>query len=536
MHLSRKKQGRSCDRGWTRCCVALSVLVFSGLIVISGCASKGPLPSFATSALQPMSDSGEAVAPPRWWTAFEDPGLNAEVDLGLSDSFDLAIAAQRLRAAQAITRREASDLFPDLNGVAGTQNTFGPGPNNSQITWGLDAAYQVDFWGQIRSRVDAERLRAEATRLDYQTVALTLSAEITRTWFTLIEAYAQLDLLDQQVKTNEQGLKAVELRYAAIGEGGSPNVFRQRQLVQSTLEQIIVVKSDIEVLEHRLAVLTGQPPQSAEYSPGSTFPELPPIPYTGLPSELLNRRPDVRANYQALAAADQDLAAAVLDQYPRIDLSGALINAAENPETLFRDWFLSIGSQLIGPILDGGQRRAEVDRRQALVCEQFAAYRQSILIALQEVEDGLALERYQIERIEKLETQVELAQKASEGLLRFFITGEAAYLDVLSANQSQQGLQRALLSARLNLILIRVRLYLAIAGDFDTAANFAADLSSDDPELPSEEKLETEQKVVGLIEWKPSEITNSVSPDEAQLPKPTAARISSRQPVNRKRR
>lgn len=535
MHLPRKKQRRTSAASRGPWC-GISVLIFAGLIVISGCASKGPLPSYATRSLEPLSESGDQVAPTRWWTAFADEGLNAEVDRGLSGNFDLAIAAQRLRAAQAITRREASDLFPDLNGLFSTQNTFGPGPNDSRINWGLDVAYQVDFWGQIRSRIDAERLRAAATRSDFQTVALTLSAEIARTWFSLIESYAQLDLLDEQVETNEKGLKAVELRYAAIGEGGSPNVLRQRQLVQSTLEQIIVVKSGIEVLEHRLAVLTGQPPQSAEYSPGSKFPTLPPIPYTGLPAELLNRRPDVRANYQALAAADRDLAAAVLDQYPRIDLSGSLINAAENPETLFRDWFLSIGSQLIGPILDGGQRRAEVDRRKALVCESFAAYRQSILVALQEVEDGLALERYQIERIEKLETQVELAQKASEQLLQFFITGEATYLDVLSANQSQQRLQRTLLSARLELILIRTGLYLALAGDFETAANFAADLSSGDPELPSEEKLETERKVVGLIEWKPSERSDEISLEDSKRSQSSVPRISSRRPVSRKRR
>jgi NodT family efflux transporter outer membrane factor (OMF) lipoprotein len=459
------------------------------MIGLVGCASKGARPTYNTASLAPLSNSGKDIAPEQWWTSFEDEGLNREVNLAIGDNFELAAALQRLRAAQALTRRERSDLFPDLNGIAGNQNQFGPGPSDTRISMGLDASYQVDLWGQIRSRVEAERLRSVATHWDYQTVALTLSAEITRTWFTLIEAYAQLELLDDQVETNEKGLKAVELRYAEIGEGGSPNVLRQRQLVQSTLEQIIVVKADIEVLEHRMAVLTGQPPQTATYSPGSAFPELPPIPYTGLPSELLNRRPDVRANFSALAAADQDLAAAVRDQYPRLDLSASLINAAESPETLFRDWFFSIGGQLLGPILDGKQRRSEVERRQALVCQRFSEYRQSILVALQEVEDGLALERYQIERIEKLSTQVELAEKASEQLLQFFITGEATYLDVLSANQSQQRLQRSLLSARLDLILIRVGLYLAIAGDFDTRPE-ALYLPSDASELPSDVSME----------------------------------------------
>ena len=433
-----------------------------------------------------MSESGSVIAPDRWWLAFEDQGLNREVNQGLGGSFDLAAALSRLRAAQALTRREASDLLPDLNGFFADQNSFGPGPDQTRITWGLDAAYQVDLWGQIRSRVEAERMRAEATRADYHAVALTLSAEIARTWFAIIEAYAQLDLLQEQIQTNNQGLAAVELRYREIGEGGSPNILRQRQLVQSTVEQTVVVRASIEVLEHQLAVLTGQPPQSASYSTGSVLPALPPMPFTGLPSELLNRRPDVRAAYLALAAADQDLAVAVTDQYPRLDLNASLVNAAETPSTLFQDWFFSIGGQLLGPIFDGGQRKAEVSRREALVCQRFNEYRQTILVALQEVEDGLALERYQLERIQYLESQVELAGQAADQLLQYFITGEAAYLDVLSANQSQQRLQRSLLSARLDLVLIRIGLYLAVAGGFDTRPEVFFDLPADIPQLPSD--------------------------------------------------
>ncbi len=504
------------------------LLLSSILLALVGCASKGPQPSFSASSLPALSESGQAIAPDRWWTSFEDSGLDREVNRALGENFDLAAALQRLRAAQAFTRLEASALFPQLDGFLGNQNRFGPRLRESRINFGLEAAYQVDLWGKIRSRVDAERLRAEATRADYHAVALTLSAEIARTWFALIEAYAQLELLDEQVETNLEGLKAVELRYAEIGEGGGPNVFRQRQLVQSTLEQIIVVKADVEVLEHRLAVLTGQPPQTATYSTGSVFPQLPPLPYTGLPSELLNRRPDVRANYLALAAADRDLAAAVLDQYPRLDLTASLIQTAESPETLFRDWFFSIGGQLLGPILNGGRLRAEVDRTRAVVWQRFDEYRQSVLIALQEVEDGLALERYQIERIEKLEIQVELAGRASEQLLQYFLTNEAAYLDVLSANQSQQRLQRSLLSARLDLILIRIGLYLALAGDFDTRPDAVLDLPSDVPQLPSEMTFEQDAEPISS---EPPQAAEELPGDVSELPAPIEDPSSMLQPA-----
>lgn len=419
--------------------------------------------------------------PDRWWTAFDDPALNQQVEQALGDNFTLAAALQRLRAARALARREASDLFPDVDGILGKDWTFGPGPDRTSIAWGLDAAYQVDLWGQIRSRVDAERLRAEATAADLDAVALSLAAEVARTWFSLIEAHAQLELLNGQIETNRTGLEAQDLRFRR-GIVRRADVLRQRQLVESTLEQAVVVRARIEVLEHQLAVLQGALPQGASYEPGAELPGLPPLPETGLPSDLIQRRPDVRRDFLAFVAADRDLASAISAQYPRLNITGSVINAADSAETLFRDWFVSIGGQLIAPLLDGGQRRSEVDRTAAVVHERFQEYGQTMLIAFREVEDNLALERYQIQRIERLNAQVSLAQEATERLIRQYLIGDADYLDVLSATQAQQRLQRETLSARLDLILIRIGLYLALAGDFDSGPQSVAEVG---PPLPA---------------------------------------------------
>ena len=435
---------------------------------LSGCSYRQVNRDFANRTLLPLSESGETQIPDRWWQAFEDAGLNHQVERALGNNLDLSVALQRLRAARAVARREASDLFPDLDGIFGSDTTFGPGPDQTRINWGLDASYQVDLWGQIQSRVDAERFRAQATQSDYFVVALSLAAEVTRTWFSLVEAHAQLELLDEQLETNRNGLKAQEFRYGEGDERGAADVLRQRQLVQATLEQVVVVEARIEILEHQLAVLTGELPQSATYYPGADLPELPPLPYVGLPSELLMRRPDVRADYLAFLAADQDLAAAVSAQYPRLNIGSSLINSAASSDNLFRDWFLSIGSQLVAPLFDGGQRRAEVDRTSAVACQRFNEYGQTMLIAFQEVEDNLALEKYQIKRLERLGEQVELAKQATKVLYDRILNGQGSFLDYLTTIQSQQRLQRDIISARLDLTLIRVGLYLAIAGDFDT--------------------------------------------------------------------
>lgn len=453
------------------------------LISLSGCAAPDVGPREIPADLAaPFSESGDAAMPDRWWTEFEDGQLNSHVEQALGENFELGVALQRLRAARALTRREASDLFPDLDGIIGLDKTFGPGRDSGRLTWGLDTAYQVDLWGQIQSRVEAESFRADATCADYQAVALSLAAEVVRTWYSLIEARAQLELLEGQIENNRKGEVFQKKRFS-VGQSDAADVYRQEQLVESTLEQAVVVRAQIEVLEHQLAVLRGELPQTAEYASGTDLPELPPLPATGLPSDLLKRRPDVQQAYLTLMAADRDLASAVSAQYPRLNLSGSLLNVAENPETVFHDWFVSMGGQLIAPLFDGGQRRAEVDRTSALVRQRFEQYGQTMLTAFQEVEDNLALERYQIQRIARLNAQVTLAQRASERLLNQSAIGDVNYLDVLSAIQTQQRLQRETLSARLELILIRVRLYLALAGDFDTAPQVAEDLP-ENPQAP----------------------------------------------------
>lgn len=439
------------------------------MISCLGCAFSEPAPEYRTALPPPVpfSASGETIPADRWWIEFDNAALNRQVEAAFQGNYTLSVAARRLQAARALARREASPLFLQLNGVADVEANMGPGNDQLGTVWGLSASYQLDLWGRIQSRAEAEQLRAEATHEDYHAVALTLSAEVVRTWFALVEAHAQLNLLDAQIETNSKGLQAQEERFRQ-GLVRSPDVLRQQQLLEATLEQSVIVRARVETLEHQLAVLTGQVPQTAGFATGAKLPELPPLPHTGLPSELLMRRPDVRGDYLALMAADRDFASAISAQYPRIDLTGSLLNVAESPSTLFRDWFVSIGGQVIAPLLDGGQRRSEVERTAELAGQRFAEYGQTMLNAFREVEDGLALERFQFQRINHLEAQVRLAQQASVPLLEQYIIGDADYLDYLSTIQAQQRLQRELLSARLDLIQIRIGLYLALAGSFDT--------------------------------------------------------------------
>lgn len=437
------------------------------LLLVVGCAMKDRVQLENPEPPSSFSQVGEAEWADRWWTEFHDSQLDLQVEVALGRNFPLDGARHRMEAARELARIEGAELSLQLDGGAELGSAFNTnGPNVNGLATGLNASIPVDLWGEIRSRVDAQWLRASAAQADRDVIALVLAADVSVTWMSLIEAHAQAALLKEQLETNSTGLKLQEARFG-LGQIRSADVLRQRQLVEGTRQQAIAVTARIEILEHQLAVLQGLPPQEAVFDPGDQLPDLPPIPYTGLPAQLLNRRPDIQRDYLALWAADQDWASAVSRQYPRLDLVASLQTTAESPEDLFRDWSGALAGQLLAPLLNGGRLRADVRRNEAIVRERFTDFSQTVLLAYRDVENALVTEQYQIQQIEQLELQAELAHQSSLQLREQYLIGDVEYLDVLSSITQEQSLRRQTLSARLDLITNRIALYLALAGGFD---------------------------------------------------------------------
>jgi len=445
-------------------CVAVVLLP-----LLAGCATPQPTEQAQViEAAPPFTSTGNAGLQERWWRSFGDEGLNDQVRRGTQDNFALRAAWQRLRAAQAAARVAAADLYPTLDATAGAQAQEGSSvSDNTDLSLGLEAAYELDLWDRIASQAQAERFRAQADRFDYQATALLLSGQITRAWYRLINARAQLDLIEQQVQTNEQVLDLLTARFD-VGQIRSADVLRQKQLIEATREQAILARQDKALLTHQLLVLTGQSPQSGEIETKASLPELPPAPATGLPGELVQRRPDVREAYALLQAADRELASAVSNQYPRITLFASLTSSASNAKDLFNNWLGSVAGQAVAPLLDGGQRRAEVDRTAAVRDQRIAEYGNAVLIAFQEVQDALALERTRSERLRNIETRIQTLRQTYEQLRTQYINGVTDYLAVLDVLTEQQSLERTRLNARLDQIEARISLHSALAGGFDT--------------------------------------------------------------------
>lgn len=473
-----------------------------------------PTPEVEPTVTPPgaFSESGTVEAPERWWTAFGDPVLDELVERALSSNLDLASTWYRLREAEAVAERAGADLLPSLDADAtgrlrradagGLGDFTEPGddptddpddPEDGEVSsetrqeelrLGLTATYEVDLWGRIRSAVDAERLRLEATRLEVRTAALSLSAEVVRTYFQVIEARDQLALLDSQIEANEKVERLLENRFGS-GQVRAVDVLRQRQLVESTREERIVVESRKRVLEHLLAVLVGRPPKNV-VGVASDLPALPPLPETGVPAELLRRRPDVARAHRLLEAADRDLAAAVAARYPRLSLTASVTTSNEGAEKLFEDFTRTLVGNLLAPVFRGGALEADVERGEAVRAQRLYGWGQTTLEALREVEDALALEAAERRRVASLERQLRWAEQSYEQLRIEFFNGLGNYVDVLLSQTEKQRLRRDLVSARRLLLERRVALYRALAGGFELEAPAdPADLSTDTDREPS---------------------------------------------------
>ncbi|MDQ8204621.1 efflux transporter outer membrane subunit [Pelagicoccus sp. SDUM812003] len=438
-------------------------------IWLAGCASvdTGSLDDAVTKAA-PFSRSGEVSLEERWWQAFEDEQLDRLVETGLSENISLEAAWNRLEAARAVARRSQADLYPRLDAVASaSRNRPEDRTSGDRFSAGLAADYEVDLWGRVRASARASDFEAAATREDYRAAALTLSAEITRNWFAWITAQAQHDLLEDQLTANEQVLQLIENRFSS-GQLRSVDVLRQRQLVEATREQVYVSEARIQVLEHLLQTLLGRAPQEDFSYAEGMLPNLPPLPETGLPSDLLQRRPDLRGAAFALEAASADAARAARDRLPRLSLGGELLSEGDEIENVFDDWIRRIAADVIAPVFAGGALSAEAERTRAVTEQRLAEYGQAALDAFREVEDALARERGQEKRLQSLQEQERLADRSYEQLRVEYFNGVGNYIDVLTAQTDLQQLRRDLLEGRFQLYEYRIALYRALAGGFET--------------------------------------------------------------------
>lgn len=434
-------------------------MLVSGLVQ-SACGS-GPRPSPRTpiATLGAFSTSGARPAPPRFWTAFGDPALDALVEQALTAGFDVPMAWARLRQADAAARAAGASRFPTVDASAGAgASASGLDATRTSVSVGVAASYELDLWGGISAGRAAAARSAQAAQLDVEAAAITVAGQLASAWYQRAATAASAALLAEQLRASEATLALVEAKVAA---GAVPplDATSQAQAVEALRGQLTTIGPQLAALEHAINLLRGAAPNAPLPPAPTTLPAIPALPATGVPAEVLTARPDVMAAWLRVHASDRSVAVALAEQYPRLSLSASLSSTGT-----LSGWVANLAANLVAPLVDGGARAAAVDRSRAELELSLLSYQRAVVSAAGEVEDALVAEAGQAALVASLDRQLAMAAKVADGVRASYAAGGTDQLRVLDAERTYQGLARSRVSAQAQQLDDRIALYRALAG------------------------------------------------------------------------
>jgi NodT family efflux transporter outer membrane factor (OMF) lipoprotein len=399
---------------------------------------------------------------------FNDPVLNGLAEQVAVSNQNLAAAEARYRQARAAVTAARAGYFPTVGASAGaSRSRRGEGATASSYDIGLDASWEIDLWGRVRRLVEASRAGEEASAADLENARLSLQAQLVTAYFQVRVADAGADLLDDTVKANDTSFKIAQNRYDA-GVAAKVDVVQAEGQLRSVQAQVLDLRATRAQLEHAVAVLIGKPPAAFSLAPTKfemkRLPDIPP----GLPSTLLERRPDVAAAERRMAQANARVGVAQAAYFPALSLSGSGGFASSSLSTLIsapsRAW--ALGAGLGVTLLDFGARGAQVDIARAAYDESVANYRQSVLDAFQEVEDNLAVVHWLGEETGVQRESVRLARESVALTMNQYRAGTVGFLNVALVQAAQLNEERQLVVLVGRRITATVTLIRALGGSW----------------------------------------------------------------------
>ena len=404
-----------------------------------------------------------AEAQPRgeWWKAFNDATLDRLIDDATKANASLAAAAARMKQARAIAGVAASDRIPQVGvqvgGQRGRASAVSLGlPEGTEVQPAnafqgkLTASYEIDLFGRVANSVGAAQADAAASEALYRSVLLALQADVAQTYFRLRAADAELAFLNETVRLREENVRINQRRFD-LGDLGELDLARSKTELATTRSEAIALERQRAQLEHALAVLLGKPAAAfhADSNPLPATAALPGIP-AGLPSALLERRPDIAAAQRAMIAANARIGVAKSAMFPALRLTAAGGGESAELSDVFkwssRTWV--VGALMSLPLLDGGRNRAAVERSEAALEEAVAGYRQSVLNAFAEVEDNLVGLRTLAGQTQAIDEAVASARRSAELAKKLHDAGRSSYLDLLDAQRNLANVERSAVQLR----------------------------------------------------------------------------------------
>ena len=476
------------------------VLSLACLTVAAGCTvgpryarPVAPAPAPDTWKTQPPWQEAapkDAIPKGAWWQVFQDPTLNAYEQQLLQANQSLVAARDRLNQARSLARIATAAYFPQvaadpsavrergsgnrpLNGAAPVISANGTQPvrpySQNVFTIPFNVTYEADLFGKVRKNVEAANASLQSSAADLGNVQLVLSAELAADYFTLRELDAEYQVVEESVGIQRKALDLLNYRHEG-GIASGLEVAQQATLLDATISQAALVAESRAQYEHAIAVLVGQPAPSFSV-PVAPLRTVPPAVPLGIPSDVLERRPDIATYERQIAYENAQVGLARAAFYPRITLSGAGGIESTALSSLFSapSLFWSLGADALEPVIQGGRNRANLAAARAAYDESVANYRQTVLTAFQQVEDGISNLTTLSQALSTQSAAVADARKALEIANNRYVGGVTNYLDVITAQTtllSNQRLETQLLGQQL---VSTVYLVKALGGGWDAS-------------------------------------------------------------------
>jgi outer membrane protein, multidrug efflux system len=429
-----------------------------------------------------------------WWRMFNDARLVELETLALDANQDIKLAVARVDEARAIARINKADFFPQFSANPSVQrskdsdNTFIPGggsakqlPHN-RFSLPIDLSYEADVWGRVRRSVAAARDRAEASIADYQAVRLTVATDVAVNYFLLQALDGEIDVLENTLKLRGESLKLVESRLK-FGQINPLDVSRTKSDLATNIAAIADTRRRRESVVHVIAILCGKPASefTLEHKPIAIEP--PEIP-AGLPSSLLQRRPDVIRAERTLQARNEEIGVAKAAFFPRIALTASGGFESAELHTFF-NWSSAVwqvAGNLAQPLFTGGRNKAQLEAAQARYDQSQAEYRQQVLVAFKDVEDALLDIRFRAEQAKAIAEAVESAREVTRIATTRYENGEVSNLEVVDAQRQQLEIEQQATLIQGQRLAATIRLIKALGGGWSGDVTTLREVPAEPPQ------------------------------------------------------
>jgi len=457
---------------------AIITTVLAGLLT-SACATVGPnykAPTSASLALPGSYASETAPSDPaalqQWWTRFGDEQLDALISRAIAGNLDLAVARSRLRQAREAVTQARADRLPSV-GASGqvNQSVDSDGNNGRSYSVGADASWEADLFGGIGRSIEASSAAAEGSAYDLASVRVSIVAEVANNYLQARLAQQRLELARQNLAFADENLQIARWRLQA-GLVSSLDVEQARTARAQIAATLPSFEQSFSAAAYRLGVLTGQPPAAltTELNQMRPLPQAPAAVAAGLPADTLRQRPDVRSAERTLAAETARIGVAQAQLYPRLSIGGSIGTSALSLGGLANLLTGNLFSSLSQTIFDGGRLRSQVRSQQAAAEGAFATYRQTVLTALEDVENALVAVRTAEQRQAQFTEALDAARNQAILARSNYRAGLSDFQQLLNAEQALVSSSEGLLTAQGDRTLAIVQLYRALGGGWDPAA------------------------------------------------------------------